>query len=108
MVRSVVALPPGTSQAVPVPGQAIIAFSANDRDVVVGRYTMSGRLVSVLYRAPTRSGPESAYLSVDPSGRYVILSEDQSSVFGWLRGGKLGKLGTKGPLGFDEMLASAW
>jgi hypothetical protein len=107
-MRSIVALPPGTSQAVPVPGPAIIAFSVSDRDVVVGRYTMSGRLVSVLYRAPTPSDLESAYLSVDPSGRYVILNEDRSSVFGWIRGGRLVTLGTTGQFGFDEMLSSAW
>jgi hypothetical protein len=106
--RSIAALPPGTSQAAPIAGPAIVAFSVNDRYVVVGRYTMSGRLVSVLYRAATPDYLESAYLSVDASGRYVILNEGRSSVFGWLRRGRLVQLSTKGQLGFDELLSSAW
>jgi hypothetical protein len=106
--RSTAALPPGTSQAVPVSGPAIVAFSVNDRYVVVGRYTISGKLVSVLYRAPTPDYLESAYLSVDASGRYVILNEDRSSVFGWIRRGRLVQLSTKGQLGVDELVSSAW
>jgi hypothetical protein len=107
-VRSIVALPPGTSQAVPVPGPELVALSVSDRDVVVGRYSTSGKLLSVLYRAATPNDLEHAYLTVDASGRYVILNQDRSSVFGWIRRGRLVKLSTKGQFGFDEMLASAW
>jgi hypothetical protein len=107
-VRGIVALPPGTSQAVPVSGPALVAFGVNDRDVVIGRYSASGKLLSVLYRAPAPAGLEHAYLGADASGRYLILNQDNSSVFGWIRNGRLVKLSTSGQFGSDEMLASAW
>jgi hypothetical protein len=107
--RSTATLPGGTSQAVPVPGNELVVSRVTRAGVVVARYSMTGELIRTLYRGNRGTADFSAaYLSVDVSGRYVILTEDRSSVFGWVIGGRLRTLGTRGPFGFDEMLATAW
>jgi hypothetical protein len=106
--RSTAKLPAGTSQAMPVPGNELVAFSATNQNIVVGRYTMSGRRIRVLYRGRPRPELGSAYLSTDASGRYVIVNEDRSTVFGWVSGGRIHDLSTRWQFGFDEMLSTAW
>jgi hypothetical protein len=49
--RSTAKLPAGTSQALPVPGNQLVAFSAGNRNIVVGRCTVSGRLDEMLSTA---------------------------------------------------------
>ena len=106
--RSTAKLPAGTSQALPVPGNELVAFSASNQNIVVGRYTMSGRLIRVLYQSRPRPELGSANLSTDASGRYVIVNEDRSTVFGWVSGGRIHDLSTRWQFGFDEMLSTAW
>ena len=104
------ALPAGTSQAVAVPGPALIVLSVarSARSMTIGQYTVGGKLLGTLYSGTPVAGLESAYLSVDGSGRYVILNEDRSTVLGWISHGKLHKLSTRGPFGRDELLSNAW
>jgi hypothetical protein len=100
-------LPAGTSQAVAVPGPALIVLSVGKR-ITIGEYTVGGKLIRALYTGKPDADLESAYLSVDGSGRYVILNEDRATVLGWISNGKLRKLSTRGPFGHDELLSNAW
>jgi hypothetical protein len=101
------ALPAGTSQAVAVPGPALIVLSLA-RSMTIGEYTVGGKLIRMLYTGTPDTDLESAHLSVDGSGRYVILNEDRDTVLGWISNGKLRKLSTRGPFGHDELLSNAW
>ena len=93
----------------PVPGNELVVSRVTRAGVVVARYSMTGELIRTLYRGNRgKADFSAAYLSVDPSGRFVILTEDRSSVFGWVGGGRLRRLSTRGPFGFDEMLSTAW
>jgi hypothetical protein len=108
--QRIAALPAGTSQAVAVPGPALIVLSVgrSARRMTIGLYAVGGKLLGTLYSGTPDTGLESAHLSVDGSGRYVILNEDRSTVLGWISHGKLHKLSTRGPFGRDELLSNAW
>lgn len=100
-------LPAGASQAVAVPGPALIVLRVAE-NLTISEYTVGGKLIRTLYTGMPRAGLETAYLSVDGSGRYVILNEDRSTVFGWVSHGRLSQLSTRGHFGPDELLSSAW
>jgi hypothetical protein len=105
--RTLAVLPAATSQAIAVPGPALIVLSVA-RSLTIGEYTIGGKLIRTLYTGMPAADLESAHLSVDGSGRYVILNEDRSTVLGWISNGKLRKLSTRGPFGFDELLSNTW
>ena len=105
--RTAARFPAWTSQAVPVPGPALIVLTAA-KTLTIDQYTADGTLIRTLYRGRRDSDLQTAHLSVDDTGRYVILNEDSSTVFGWISNGKLHKLSTRGPHGSDELLSTAW
>jgi hypothetical protein len=108
--RASAELPSGTSQAVVVPGPNLIVLSVarSARSMTIGEYTVGGKMIRTLYTGMPDADLESAHLSGDGSGRYVILNEDRSTVLGWISNGKLRKLSIRGPFGFDELLSNAW
>lgn len=110
--RSALTLPAGTFQAVNGPNGTLTALrllGANRCVLRLERYTFpSGVLVAVDFDGKPVNDLETVYLTADPSGRYVVLNEARSTVFGWLRDGQIKELGRRGPFGWDEMLATAW
>jgi hypothetical protein len=84
-------------------GQSVIALTQNGPRLSLARFAVSdGRLIAVTYhrqavRDGGKPGPLDAYLSIDGSGQFPVITEDDGTVTGWVHTGrfhplKLGQL----------------
>lgn len=80
--------PDGKSVVVPVLGSGSV--SGSDFVSVIRVSTTTGKQLRVLYRMPTGNGGSYQFVSIDPSGRYLLFDAGPSGgTNGWINRGRL-------------------